>query len=116
MLTSSNNNHNALLTEYDASAIAYLLANASWFRYAGSASSKHSKEVKVSDAEGGIAGVYRMAENLLSVAIKDLIGIEIAGNGFHLDASNIFYLIGNRVAFPVYLMLEEYKNQLLGVK
>jgi hypothetical protein len=50
------------------------------------------------------------------VAIKDLIGMEVAGDGFYLDASNIFYLIGNRIAFPVYLMLEEYKNQLLGVK
>jgi hypothetical protein len=36
--------------------------------------------------------------------------MEITNGELKVEASNIFFLIGNRVAFPVYLMLEDYKN------
>ena len=49
-------------------------------------------------------------------SIKDFIGIEILNNEVKPDASNIFYLVGNSLAIPVYMMLEDYKNQLLAVQ
>lgn len=116
ILTGDNNNHYRVLTDQDASTIAYLLANAAWFHYAGSVSEKHKKAVSKVDNLSGINGVIGLAEKLLAVSIKDFVGLEITGDGLSVDASNIFYLIGNRVAFPTYLILEEYKEQLLGVR
>jgi hypothetical protein len=54
ILTSSNNKHAPVLTEKDAGAIAYLLANAAWFHYAGSVSNTHQKDVTKTSATGGI--------------------------------------------------------------
>lgn len=115
-LLGSDNSHYATLTQKDAEAIAYLLANAAWFHYAGSESETHKKAVSKVDDKSGIMGVIRTAEKLLAISIKDFIGLEVGSQGFSVDASNIFYLIGNRIAFPVYLMLEDYKNQLLNLK
>jgi hypothetical protein len=50
------------------------------------------------------------------MAIKDFMGAEIVDNKLNASASNIFFFIGNRIAFPTYLMLEEYKKQLQNTK
>jgi hypothetical protein len=36
--------------------------------------------------------------------------MEIVNNEIKPDASNVFYLVGNSLAIPVYMMLEDYKN------
>jgi hypothetical protein len=76
-LLGGENSHYATLTQKDAEAIAYLLANAAWFNYAGSESETHKKAVSKVDDQSGIMGVIRAAENLLAISIKDFIGLEI---------------------------------------
>lgn len=120
ILTSGDNKHVSTLTDKDAGAIAYLLANAAWFSYAGTVSDTHNKPVSKVTTLSGLAGVYKLVNNLLAISIKDFIGMEVKKTEGDIEKgaydSNIFFLLGNRIAFPVYLMLEEYKNQLNGIK
>ena len=96
---------NHYLTDAETQAIAYFLANATWFYTAGSISPNNkgydprTRTSKQNQGKGG-AGI-------LSIGIGAFIGLTIAQgaeqvpSSVNFNASNIFYFLGNRTLFPV---------------
>lgn len=92
------------LDEQDIKDLEYLLANELWFRLKGNyGGSKASLKQK----HGGVIGVADTINRLLSKEISNFIGITITDN-LEVDtkASNLFYIVSNRVLIPVYKILD----------
>lgn len=108
----------ASITEYDASVIAYYLANMVWFanrKSVGPGMTSESPNTRTRDwgKKGGLGGAQRLVNTMLTKGVADFIGLTVGNtltNGvsqLELGASNIFYFLSSSVLFPVSIVLEQ---------
>lgn len=105
-------NHN-FLTNQQTQQIAYFLANATWFYNKGSYGDEdNTGRRRVGGSHGGITGIMYMVERILSQGIGAFIGMTIndglanVAHDINLNATNIFYFLGNRALFPLSEILQ----------
>lgn len=106
------------LSQEDLGNLSYLLANEIWFRanpsYGGS-----GKARGISDSSSILGQTVQMVNQLLTSEITNFIGITIdeaitinsAASSF-----NSFYLISNKILFPIYLVIDDLIKQLNRVQ
>lgn len=109
LLNDNAANRSIIMTEEDATNLAYILANAAWFRK----SEGRAKTLY----EGGLSGPLNEANKLINLQVQDFIGMtlaDIAGDASKriTEGSNIFYLVGNKAFYPTYLILDHLITQL----
>lgn len=108
------------LTEQDFNDLKYLLANEVWFHIKGSYNEEAGRKLTGEKSEGGLAGAQAIVSRIFTKEVGNFLGITFSESLGSVQVvaggSNIFFLFGNAILVPTYLIIDQLIDSINQVK